>query len=161
MITIYCNFRLCPRGENGIAPVVGPCPHCTAGQEGLRRGDLICACLFAYKPTSPVDPVSDKDREISELRRERDNYAQRVADLAAMIIRIGVVARTGVDMVAPNVIVGSDPECVCGDVARPHLKSEHDATGRCTISSCACGPGCIHDGFVDRQERSWDRSNSA
>jgi hypothetical protein len=33
--------------------------------------------------------------------------------------------------------------CVCG-----HSKSQHDGP-KCCVPTCACGPGCIHDGFVD------------
>jgi hypothetical protein len=41
----------------------------------------------------------------------------------------------------------TDPMCVCG-----HLRSQHDMSlapyGKCTMEGCACGPGCIHDGFA-------------
>lgn len=36
--------------------------------------------------------------------------------------------------------------CVCG-----HAKSDHarrDGVLACTVAGCACGPGCIHEGFV-------------
>ena len=39
-----------------------------------------------------------------------------------------------------------DRGCVCG-----HWRSVHkrvDGVLKCTASGCACGPGCIHDGFV-------------
>jgi hypothetical protein len=38
--------------------------------------------------------------------------------------------------------------CVC-----EHPKSQHAISGgvlACTVKGCACGPGCIHEGFVDR-----------
>ena len=45
----------------------------------------------------------------------------------------------------------AEAKCVCG-----HPKSAHDMTvkpyGKCTVPDCACGPGCIHDGFVDASE---------
>jgi hypothetical protein len=37
--------------------------------------------------------------------------------------------------------------CVC-----QHLRAEHamrDGVLACTVKDCACGPGCIHEGFVD------------
>jgi hypothetical protein len=44
---------------------------------------------------------------------------------------------------------GSEPRCVC-----QHLKSQHELIGddevlACMVKDCACGPGCIHEGFVD------------
>jgi hypothetical protein len=44
---------------------------------------------------------------------------------------------------APAFVAGA---CVCG-----HIKADHvDRAGvlACTAPGCACGPGCIHDGFV-------------
>lgn len=42
--------------------------------------------------------------------------------------------------------------CVCSG-AISHYRFEHEMRGgvlACTIPGCACGPGCIHEGFVDR-----------
>lgn len=44
-------------------------------------------------------------------------------------------------MTAPSPEQG---RCVCG-----HEKSEHRYVLGCTVLDCACGPGCIHAGFVD------------
>jgi hypothetical protein len=37
--------------------------------------------------------------------------------------------------------------CVCG-----HNKIQHDLQGNCKMPGCACGQGCIHDGFVDANQ---------
>lgn len=42
------------------------------------------------------------------------------------------------------VCVDCDPPCVCR-----HRLSSHNDKGKCTAPLCACGPGCIHEGFVD------------
>lgn len=41
----------------------------------------------------------------------------------------------------------NEQRCVCG-----HLRDDHEPKadmGRCLIAGCACGPGCIHDGYVN------------
>lgn len=41
----------------------------------------------------------------------------------------------------------AEPRCVCG-----HTKSQHEPMGGvlgCSVVGCACGTGCIHEGFVD------------
>jgi hypothetical protein len=45
--------------------------------------------------------------------------------------------------------------CVCG-----HARSSHDNMGKCASPDCACGPGCIHDGFV-RADRKIDPDGDA
>lgn len=45
--------------------------------------------------------------------------------------------------VAAAKTVDKEPRCVCR-----HLLSQHHGT-KCMVENCACGPGCIHDGFVD------------
>lgn len=39
--------------------------------------------------------------------------------------------------------VEEERTCVCG-----HPETAHEGP-RCTVAMCACGPGCIHEGFVD------------
>lgn len=41
----------------------------------------------------------------------------------------------------------SDPRCVCTHQLSFHAKK--DGVLACTVDDCACGPGCIHEGFVD------------
>lgn len=50
---------------------------------------------------------------------------------------------------------GFPPNCRCVDGIRTcvcgHAKSMHiriSGVLGCTIAGCACGPGCIHEGFV-------------
>lgn len=40
-----------------------------------------------------------------------------------------------------------DPQCVC--LHQLSLHEERDGVLACTVDDCACGPGCIHEGFVD------------
>lgn len=45
-------------------------------------------------------------------------------------------------------LAAPDPMCVCD-----HPLSSHELRGgvmACRAEGCACGPGCIHDGFVDK-----------
>jgi hypothetical protein len=49
----------------------------------------------------------------------------------------------------PKIRQGDDGDlCVCG-----HRRGIHNDHGKCMISKCACGPGCIHDGFVRADEK--------
>lgn len=49
-----------------------------------------------------------------------------------------------------------DPLCVCLHPKSEHIPKHSEAMGRavlaCTEPTCACGPGCIHEGFVDRAD---------
>jgi hypothetical protein len=51
-------------------------------------------------------------------------------NLMRKLVRVPAAAQKPTDM------------CVCG-----HPRSAHFAN-KCTVPLCACGPGCIHEGFV-------------
>ena len=42
-----------------------------------------------------------------------------------------------------------DAVCVCDHTASEH--SHRQGVLACDVAGCACGPGCIHTGFVDRE----------
>lgn len=45
--------------------------------------------------------------------------------------------------------------CVCGHSLRDH--EPVDEHGKCLMDGCACGPGCIHEGFVDNDDTTSSR----
>jgi hypothetical protein len=125
--------------------------------ESLRkeRDREWCEALWPVNPeyADPVGPEEGAEhhriavRAIVEAARAEATKAER--DRVERIVLANGPTPNPIDLLAAiRAPRPAEPVCVC-----LHLKSKHAMKGgvlACMVKDCACGPGCIHEGFVDR-----------